>query len=825
MSEPATLTFDIDGMTCGGCAARAERAMRAVHGVESASANFATGRGQASLAPEAGAGIGEALSGALSSAGYPARLRHHRFQISGMTCATCAARVEQALSAVPGVHAARVNLADRTATVTTLSDRTAPLTDAVAAAGYEARALASGDRPRQDDADDGGALRRRLVIAALLSLPVFLLEMGGHVYPPLHHLVASTIGTETSWLIQFALTTAVLAGPGRGFYGAGLSALLRRAPDMNSLVMLGTAAAWGFSTIALFAPEVLPDGTRAVYFEAAAVIVTLILLGRWLEARSRGRTGAAIRRLIGLRPDTALLLRDGEPVETPLQDIARGDRILVRPGQRIPLDATVQEGSSAVDESMITGEPLAVEKTAGDAVTGGTVNGAGALTLRVTAVGEDTTLARIIAMVEQAQGARLPVQDLVNRITLWFVPAVMTISALTVLGWLAFGPAPALPFALVAGVAVLIIACPCAMGLATPTSIMVGTGRAAELGVLFRRGDALQALSDIDIVAFDKTGTLTEGRPALTDLDPLDGDKARFLSIVAAVERLSEHPLAAAIIAAARTRGLSLPDASGLASITGHGLLADVEGRRVAIGNAALMRREGIDPAPLTDRAEALARDGKTPVLVAIGGAPAGVLAVSDRIRPGAREMVERLHAMGRRTALISGDVEPAARAVARQLGIDDVRAGVLPEGKVAAIRDLQRGGRVAFVGDGINDAPALAAADIGLAIGTGTDVAVESAEVVLMSGDPAGVVNAIHLSRRTMTNIRQNLGWAFGYNILLIPVAAGLLYPVTGLLLSPVLAAGAMAASSVLVLSNALRLRYARAAVGEQAAQQAALS
>jgi Cu+-exporting ATPase len=817
MADTATLSFDIDGMTCGGCAARAERAMNAVSGVEEASANFANGRGQIRLAANTDGNIGPALSGALSAAGYPALTHRHRLDISGMTCGSCAARVESALSQVPGVITAQVNFADHTATVTSLEARSAPLIDAVAAAGYEAEPLASGARPDHDDEADIRALRRRLIIAAILTVPVFLMEMGGHVYPPLHHLIARTIGMETSWLIQFALTTAVLAVPGRSFYVSGWSALLRRAPDMNSLVMLGTAAAWAFSTVALFAPAVLPEGTRAVYFEAAAVIVTLILLGRWLESRSRGRTGEAIRRLIGLRPDTAILLRDGEPVETPLDDIRRGDLILVRPGQRIPLDGVIRDGQSAVDESMITGEPIAVEKSKGDKVTGGTVNGTGALTIRVTAVGEDTTLARIISMVEEAQGARLPVQDLVNRITLWFVPAVMAIAALTIIGWLLLGPAPALPFALVAGVAVLIIACPCAMGLATPTSIMVGTGRAAELGVLFRRGDALQALSDIDIVAFDKTGTLTEGRPDLTDLHALDGQEDRLLAQVAAVETLSEHPLAAAITRAAKDRGITLPQARNLTSVTGHGLIAELEGARVIIGNAALLRREGIAPEQLETRAEALARDGKTPILVAIGGHAAGILAVADRIRPGAREMIDSLHAMGRRTALISGDIEATANAVARNLGIDDVRAGVLPEGKVEAIRELQDRGKVAFVGDGINDAPALAAADIGLAIGTGTDIAVESAEVVLMSGDPRGVVNAIELSRRTMRNIKQNLGWAFGYNILLIPVAAGLLYPMTGLLLSPVLAAGAMALSSVLVLTNALRLRYVRAAAPDR--------
>ena len=473
----------------------------------------------------------------------------------------------------------------------------------------------------------------------------------------------------------------------------------------------------------------------------------------------------------------------------------------------------IREGTSFIDESMITGEPLAVEKAKGAMLTGGTVNGTGALRMRATAVGSDTMLARIIAMVEEAQGARLPVQDLVNRITLWFVPAVMGIALMTVTLWLLLGPAPALPFALVAGVAVLIIACPCAMGLATPTSIMVGTGRAAELGVLFRQGDALQALAGVDVVAFDKTGTLTLGQPSLTDLVALDDDEGedRLLAQVAAVEALSEHPLASAITNAAKAKGLTLPAATDLNAITGHGLTARVDGMTLLVGNLRLLRREGVPVDTLTERAEGLAAQGKTPIFVARDGQPAGVLAVSDTLRPGARAVIDALHAQGKRTALISGDVEAAAHAIAAELGIDDVHAEVLPDGKVAAIRTLQKGGTVAFVGDGINDAPALAAADVGLAIGTGTDVAVESADVVLMSGDPAGVVNAIEVSRRTMANIRQNLGWAFGYNVLLIPVAAGALYPLTGLMLSPALAAGAMGLSSVLVLTNALRLRFVR--------------
>jgi len=493
--------------------------------------------------------------------------------------------------------------------------------------------------------------------------------------------------------------------------------------------------------------------------------------------------------------------------------------LVVRPGERIPVDGSIVEGHSFVDESMITGEPMPVEKAKGAMVVGGTVNGNGALRMRATAVGADTMLSRIIVMVEEAQTARLPVQDLVNRITLWFVPAVMAVALVTVAVWLIFGPSPPLSHALVAGVAVLIIACPCAMGLAVPVSIMVGTGRAAELGVLFRQGDALQGLSAVGVVAFDKTGTLTEGRPKVTDIAPVGLSEDDLLALVAGVEALSEHPLAGAVVRAANARGLTVPRAAGVAAVTGQGVTGTVDGRRVAVGNARLMATEGVDAGGLIAVAEGLAEKGRTPLMVAVDGAPAGVLAVADQIKPGAKGVIAALQRQGLKTVMISGDVALAANAIGAELGIDQVLAGVLPDGKVAALRALQADGmKVAFVGDGINDAPALAAADVGIAIGTGTDVAVESAAVVLMSGDPGGVVNALEVSRRTMRNIRENLVWAFGYNVLLIPVAAGVFYPLWGTMLSPVIAAGAMGVSSVLVLSNALRLRFVPSALGGKA-------
>ena len=657
-------------------------------------------------------------------------------------------------------------------------------------------------------------------MAGSLALPVFLLEMGAHLIPGMHGLIGDTIGHRASWLIQFVLTSVVLFWPGRSFYTHGFPALLKGAPDMNSLVAVGTSAAYLYSLVALFAPALLPEGSRAVYFEAAAVIVVLILLGRWLEARAKGRTGAAIQKLLGLQAKTARVLVDGEPQDVEIERITAGDTLIVRPGERIAVDGEVTEGSARVDESMITGEPVPVAKSVGDPVTGGTVNGSGAFQFRATRVGADTTLAQIIRMVEEAQGTRLPIQGMVDRITLWFVPAVMAVALVTVIVWLLVGPSPALSFALIAGVSVLIIACPCAMGLATPTSIMVGTGRAAEMGVLFRKGDALQQLSSVDVVALDKTGTVTEGRPELTDLVLAEGfERAEVLAMVAAVEAQSEHPIAEAILRAASAEQVARHEVQGFESITAHGVRATVAGRDVLVGADRLMTREGLDVGALAEDERRLAEQGRTALFVAIDGRVAAVIAVADPVKPSSAAAIRALHDLGLKVAMITGDKRETAEAIARETGIDQVIAGVLPEGKVAALDDLRGAGqRIAFVGDGINDAPALAHAEVGIAIGTGTDVAIESADVVLMSGDLRGVVNALEVSHRTMRNIRQNLFWAFGYNVALIPVAAGVLYPVSGVLLSPVLAAGAMALSSVFVLTNALRLRRVRPAMDEAA-------
>lgn len=733
--------------------------------------------------------------------------------IEGMTCASCVGRVERALKAVRGVAAASVNLATERATVRGTADQAA-LVAAVAGAGYKTRPLQpsassdeiSGERKQKEQR----RLKRDLILATLLAVPVFLLEMGSHLIPAVHTLIARTIGMQTNWYIQFALTTLILVGPGLRFYRKGIPALARFAPDMNSLVAMGTMAAYAYSLVATFAPELLPPGTVSVYYEAAAIIVALVLLGRYLETRAKGRTSEAIKRLVGLQAKTAWVRRAGGSVEVPLAEVVADDIVDVRPGERVPVDGIVTEGESFVDESMLTGEPVPVLKAAGATLVGGTVNQRGALVFRATAVGEGTMLSQIIRLVEQAQAAKLPIQALVDKVTMWFVPAVMAVAAFTFAAWLLLGPSPALTFALVNAVAVLIIACPCAMGLATPTSIMVGTGRGAELGILFRKGEALQLLKDAKVIALDKTGTLTEGRPALPDLQVLLGfDRDRVLGQIAAVEERSEHPIGRAIVDAARAEGTALPVVSSFESVTGFGVTAKADGETVQIGADRYMRELGYDVGVFAKTVENLAAEGKSPVYAAIGGRLAAIVAVSDQIKETTPAAIAALHALGLKVAMITGDNSRTADAIARRLGIDEVIAEVLPDGKVEAVRRFKKEhGQLVFVGDGINDAPALAEADVGIAVGTGTDVAIEAADVVLMSGHLNTVATAIALSRATIRNIHQNLFWAFAYNVALIPIAAGALWPFWGILLSPIFAAGAMAVSSSFVLGNSLRLR-----------------
>ncbi len=785
---PLQLTVPVEGMTCASCVRRVEMAAAKVPGVETGAVNFATKKLSFSATTEFSAG---ALEEAIRKVGYeiPDGAMDRAMHEAGM---------------MTSAH---------------------PDMDAPAHPGMDAPAHRDMDAPAHSGSHDGGhdhmhmhageeaVLKRDLVIAFVLTLPLFVLEMTGHAYPPFHHWLMGTVGMQPLYLVYFALATVVIFWPGFRFLRLGLPALLRGAPEMNSLVAVGVLASYGYSVVTTFAPELLPEQARFVYYEAATVIVVLILFGRLLEARATGRTGEAIAKLAGLQAKTARVERDGKILDVPAAEVVTGDILVIRPGERIPVDGTVIDGQSNIDESMISGEPLPVAKSAGGTVIGGTINGAGAFRFRADKVGRDTMLAGIIRMVEQAQGAKLPIQSLVDRVTAWFVPAVIGLAVLTFALWFFLGPEPALSHALVNAVAVLIIACPCAMGLAVPTSIVVGGGRAAEFGVLFRKGAALQELRNVDLVVFDKTGTITKGKPELTDILAAEGfGEDELLALVAAVEAQSEHPIGEALVKAAQLRGLSPAKADGFRSVTGYGIEAKVEGREVAVGADRFMEKLGLTVETFGEAARRMSGEGKTPIYAAIDGRLAGVLAVADPVKPTSREAIRQLRALGIEVALVTGDNRRTAEAIARQVGIETVVAEVLPEGKVAAIRALRatQQRKLAFVGDGINDAPALAEADVGIAIGTGTDVAIESADVVLVGGDLQGVVSAIGMSRATMRNIRQNLAWAFGYNVALIPIAAGALYPAFGLSLSPMIGAAAMALSSVFVLGNALRLKTA---------------
>jgi Cu+-exporting ATPase len=733
--------------------------------------------------------------------------------VGGMTCANCSARVERVLSRLPGVEEASVNLATERATVHFASGAVGPddIAGAIEKAGFEPRFLDEEVAEREQAERDAArrAMKRDLLLAAALTLPVFVVSMGSHFVPGFHETLLG-LAPQAAWdWGQAVLTTAVVFGPGLRFFRPGWLAYRHLSPDMNSLVMTGTGAAWGYSMLVLLLPGLFPPEARNLYFESAAVVITVILAGKYLEALAKGRTSTAIRKLAGLQAKTARVLRDGAETEIPASSVRPGDRVVIRPGERIPVDGRVREGESWVDESMLTGEPVPVHRLPGDPVVGGTVNQNGLLQVEATQVGRHTVLAQIIRLVERAQGSKLPIQGLADRVVRVFTPVVIGIAIVTFLAWLALGPDPAITLALVSAVSVLVVACPCAMGLATPAAIMVGSGRAAELGVLYRKGEAMETLSRVDTVAFDKTGTLTEGRPRLTDVAVADGDENALLRLAAAVETGSEHPLATAIVAAARERSLDLPPIGGFRAHPGFGVSAQVGDHTVRVGAKRYMARESIDTAAFDEIAAHHASDGKTPVFLAVGDAAKAVLAVADPLKPEAAAMVAALRARNIRVAMITGDDPDTARAVAREAGIGEVLAETLPEDKAKAVETLQAETRkVAFVGDGINDAPALAQADVGIAVGTGTDIAIEAADVTLGRDDLAAVITALDIARRTLSTIRGNLFWAFIYNILLIPIATGLFYAPFGLHLNPMAAGLAMGLSSLFVVGNSLRLR-----------------
>jgi Cu+-exporting ATPase len=728
--------------------------------------------------------------------------------VRGMTCASCVGRVERALKKQPGVTSAAVNLATETATVEYAPARTTPqeLAAAVAAAGYETYDRT--DRRAEERLTEERLLRRDLIAGLAFTAPLLLLAML-HMVPALALFVAPLVSHQTMGTAQLLLAAPVQFYVGRRFYRAGYSEVKHLSPGMSTLVMLGSSAAFGYSLLALSAPSIFPAGTAHLYFEASAAIITLVMLGKYLEAKAKGRTSAAIQKLFALAPRTARVLRDTAWTDVPVEAVVPGDVVQVRPGERVPVDGAVIDGSTYVDESMLTGEPLPVEKGAGAEVVGGTVNQTGAFTFRAERVGRDTLLAQIVRIVEEAQAGKPPIQELADRIARVFVPVVLLIATTTAVVWFWVGPVPSLSYAFVASVSVLVIACPCAMGLATPTAIMVGTGRAAEMGILFRRGPALEAMARIDTIVLDKTGTLTKGEPTLVELCALTGDESELLALAAAAEEQSEHPVARAVVNGAKARGLAVPRAESVRAAVGFGIEAVVSGRRVHVGSQSYLRGLSIETNAAMPAIERLGQAAQTPVLLAVDGELSAVLGVADPLKEGSAEAVHALSQLGYSIAMLTGDTHSTAQSIAQQVGIREVFAEVRPEQKAATVAKLQsEGRRVAFVGDGINDAPALARADVGVAIGTGTDIAIEAGEVILMRGDLRPIVSAVTLARRTMRTIRLNFLWAYAYNVALIPVAAGALYPLVGLLLDPIFAAAAMSLSSVFVVTNSLRLR-----------------
>jgi Cu+-exporting ATPase len=806
-------SIHITGMTCTTCAATIEKGLSQTPGIEQADVNFASEKASIKYDPTK-VDLGR-IKDTVSQLGYRVATKKSIFPVGGMTCASCVARVEEALSSVPGVISANVNLASEKATVeylegTGLADMRRAVKDAGYELGPEAQALEDVTTAAQREIR---VLRNRFIVAAILAAIIMALgfspSFAGKPY------------------LLWALATPVQFWAGLRFYRGAWGALKHRTSDMNTLIAVGTSVAYFYSLIAVIFPDLFATGAMEphLYFDTSAMIITLILLGRFLEARARGQTSEALKRLIGMQPKTALVVHEGEQREIPVEDVRVGDLILVRPGERIPVDGVVREGYSSIDESMITGESIPVEKKVGDEVIGATINKTGSFQLEATKVGKDTTLARIVRMVEEAQGSKAPIQRLADVIASYFVPAVIGIAIVTFVIWYFVGPAPALTFALLNFVAVLVIACPCALGLATPTAIIVGTGKGAEHGILIRNGEALERAHQINTVLLDKTGTLTRGEPVVTDVvaAPFSSPE-EVLRLAASAEHSSEHPLGEAVVKAALEKKLELSPSSDFNAIPGQGVEALVESKKLFLGNLKFMKERGLSLNGLESKAAEFLEAGKTAMFLGLDTQVAGIIVLADTLKPGTREALQALQKMGIETAMLTGDNRRTAEAIAREAGIDRVLAEVLPEYKAGEVKKLQEEGKlVAMVGDGINDAPALAQADIGIAIGTGTDVAMETGDITLISGDLMGVVTAISLSKRTMRTIKQNLFWAFAYNTALIPVAAGVLYLAFGKtgvpsglhfilgeygFLNPMLAAAAMAASSITVVSNSLRLR-----------------
>lgn len=811
------IDLPVTGMSCASCAAHIQEGLSELGGVKSASVNFAAEK--ATIFYDKALVSVDDFIHTIKDQGYDVSISKIVLPVKGMSCASCVANVQEALSSLPGVVSASVNFATEKATVEYFPAQ-AGIRDfrkVIRDAGYELVEADKGEdivekEQREREAAYLG-LKRKVITGAILTVPIFLLMQWNTL--GLSNLIV--LHQQTNFLLQLIIATPVQFWIGRHFYTGAVAAARHRTTNMNTLIAVGTSAAYLYSVVATFFPSVFEiKGYEAhVYFDTSATIIVLILLGRLFEARAKGQTSEAIKKLIGLQAKTARVIRNEKEMDIPVEEVEIGDIIIVRPGEKVPVDGVVADGYSSVDESMVTGESMPVEKNAGDSIIGATINKTGSFRFKATKVGRDTMLAHIIEMVQSAQGSKPPIARMADIIASYFVPAVMGIASLTFLVWFFFGPSPAFTYAVLNFIAVLIIACPCSLGLATPTSIMVGTGKGAENGVLIRSGEALETAHKISTIVFDKTGTLTKGMPEVTDIVASDISQNEVLFYASSAEKGSEHPLGESIIKKAKEAGIEIASAEQFSAVPGHGIKAVINGRQVMLGNEKLMKDEGVSTEILQQQAVVFSEQGKTPMFVSVDKKIAGIIAVADMLKEDSVNAVKALHNLGIEVVMMTGDNKRTGEAIARQAGIERVLAEVLPEEKANEVKKLQATGRtVAMVGDGINDAPALAQADIGIAIGTGTDVAMETSDITLIGGNIRGVVTAIALSKATMRNIKQNLFWAFAYNVVLIPVAAGALFPSFGILLNPMFAAAAMGFSSVTVVTNALRLRRFKAAV-----------